>query len=183
MPGSIWQWLYLGQCFNKMVIFKNSIIFYLISYSKTFIMLRKSFLILLLAFFAKSTFAQATIDVFINGIKAGQYLIKNNQTDSGGIAYKKSVYKNIDRLSIQIKGKSVEGNYLRKVQVMGEDATPIFIADETLGAVGQFVLTDKAIFKRLSKGKTIKLYVEKTPANTKSKEAVRLIYIGMLSRQ
>jgi hypothetical protein len=146
-------------------------------------MKRKSFLIILFTIFGFGAFAQATVDVFINGIKAGQYAIKQNQTDSGGISYKKSVYKNVDRLSIQIKGKSVEGNYLRKVQVMGDGETPIFIADETTGVPGQFVLTDKSVLKRLSKGKALKLYVEKTPANTKSKEAVRLIYIGMLSRQ
>ena len=146
-------------------------------------MKRKSFLILLFTIFSAGAFAQATVDVFINGLKAGQYIIKANQTDSGGMAYKKSVYKNVDRLSIQIKGKSVDGGYLRKVQVMGDDATPIFIVDETVGAVGQFILSDKAVLKRLSKGKTIKLYVEKTPANTKSKEAVRTVYIGRLTRQ
>ena len=146
-------------------------------------MKRTSFLILLFTLFSVAAFSQTTVDLFINSLKAGQYVIKVNQTDSGGISYKKSVYKNIDKLSIQIKGKSVDGGYIRKVQVMGDDATPIFIADETPGAVGQFVLTDKAVLKRLSKGKAIKLYVEKTPANTKSKEAVRTIYIGRLSRQ
>lgn len=145
-------------------------------------MKRTSFLLLFLTIFSVGSFAQTTVDVFINGLKAGQYVIKANQVDSGGLSYKKSVYKNIDRLSIQIKGKSVDGGYLRKVQVMGDDASPIFVAEETVGAAGQFVLTDKAVLKRLSKGKEIKLYVEKTPANTKSKEAVRTVYIGKLSR-
>jgi hypothetical protein len=145
-------------------------------------MKRTSFLLLFLTIFSVGSFAQTTVDVFINGLKAGQYVIKANQVDSGGLSYKKSVYKNIDRLSIQIKGKSVDGGYIRKVQVMGDDATPIFVAEETVGAAGQFVLTDKAVLKRLSKGKEIKLYVEKTPANTKSKETVRTVYIGKLSR-
>ena len=145
-------------------------------------MKRKSFFILLLTIFSASTFAQVTVNVFINGIMGGQYVIKFNQIDSGGIAYKKSVYKKVDRLSIQIKGKSVDGGYLRKVEVMGDDATPIFVADETAGVPGQFILTDKAILKRLAKGKAITLYVEKTPANTKSMEATRKVYIGKLSR-
>lgn len=144
-------------------------------------MKRKLSLMLLLTFLVAGAFAQVTVDVFINGIKAGQYTLKENQTD-GGISYKKSVYKSIDRLSIQIKGKSVDGGYYRKVQVMGEEEAPIFVASETQGAVGQFVLTDKAVLKRLAKGKPIKLYVEKTPANTKSTEPVKVVYIGTLSR-
>ena len=146
-------------------------------------MKRTFFLFGLLTIFAAGAFAQTTVDVFINGIKAGQYKIKANQTDNGGLTYKKSVYKNIDRLSVQIKGNSVDGGYLRKVEVMADDANPIFIATETPGVVGQFVLTDAAVLKRLGKGKMIKLYVEKTPANTKSKEAVRTVYIGRLTRQ
>ena len=139
------------------------------------------FFILLFTIFSTGTFAQVTVDVFINGIKAGQYTLAANQND-GGISYKKSVYKNVDRISVEIKGKSVDGGYFRKVEVMGDDATPIFIAAETEGAVGQFVLTDKNVLKRLSKGKALKLFVEKTPANTKSTEGVKKVYIGTLSR-
>ena len=146
-------------------------------------MKRKSLLLFLLTFFSAGIFAQVNVDVFINGIMAGQYMIKADQVDGGGISYKRSVYKSVDRLSIQIKGKSVDGGYFRKVQVMGDDATPIFIAAETEGAPGQFVLTDKAVIKRLGKGKPIKLYVEKTPANTKSTEAIKKVYIGMLTRE
>lgn len=139
------------------------------------------FFILLFTIFSAGAFAQVTVDIFINGLKGGQYTLTANQTD-GGISYKKSTYKSVDKLTIQIKGKSVDGGYFRKVEVMGDDATPLFIAPETEGAVGQFVLTNKSVLKRLAKGKALKLYVEKTPANTKSKEAVKKVYIGTLSR-
>lgn len=145
-------------------------------------MKQKILLILFLAFVSAGTFAQCTVDVFINGIKAGQISLKANQA-TGGLSYKKSVYKEIDKLSIQIKGKSVDGGYIRKVQVIGDDATPMFIASETVGAVGQFILTDKSIIKRLAKGKPITLYVEKTPANTKSTEAASKVYLGTLTRE
>ncbi len=126
--------------------------------------------------------AQVTVDVFINGIKAGQISLKADQV-FGGLSYKKSTYKNIDKLSIQIQGKSVDGGYYRKVHVLGDDVTPMLIADETVGAVGQFILTDKEIIKRLKKGKPITMYVEKTPANTKSTEAVSKVYLGTLTRE
>jgi len=145
-------------------------------------MKQKTILILLLAFVSLGSFAQTTVDIFINGIKAGQIVLKANQT-TGGVSYKKSVYKDIDRLVIEIHGKSVDGGYFRKVEVMGEDEKPMFVAAETNGAVGQFVLTDKAVIKRLKKGKPITLYVEKTPANTKSTEAVKKVYLGTLTRQ
>ena len=59
----------------------------------------------------------------------------------------------------------------------------MLIASETEGAVGQFVLTDSKLIKRLTKGKPITLYVEKTPANTKSTEAVTKVYLGTLTRE
>ena len=118
--------------------------------------------------------AQVTVDVFINSVKAGQISLKANQA-FGGLSYKKSTYKNID--------KSVDGGYYRKVHVIGDDVTPILIADETVGAVGQFILTNKDIIKRLKNGKPITLYVEKTPANTKSTEPVSKVYIGTLTRE
>jgi hypothetical protein len=139
------------------------------------------FLVLLVAVGSVSI-AQCTVDVFINGVKAGQISLKANQV-TGGLSYKKSVYKNIDKLSIQIQGKSVDGGYYRKVQVIGDNVEPMFIASETVGAVGQFVLTDKSVIKRLKSGKSITLYVEKTPANTKSKEAVTKVYLGTLTRE
>lgn len=145
-------------------------------------MKQKVLLILFLACVSTGSFAQATVDVFINGVKAGQLSLKANQT-SGGLSYKRSVYKNIDRLSIQISGKSVDGGYYRKVEVMGDESTPMLVAAETVGAVGQFILTDKNIIKRLKKGKPITLYVEKTPANTKSKESVTKVYIGTLTAE
>ena len=139
------------------------------------------FIILFLAVGAVS-FGQCTVDIFINGVKAGQISLKANQT-TGGLSYKKSVYKNIDKLTIQIQGKSVDGGYFRKVMVMGEGVQTLLTASETQGAVGQFVLTDKAVIKRLKSGKSITMYVEKTPANTKSKEAVSKVYLGTLTRE
>lgn len=144
-------------------------------------MKRSFLLIIFISFLSIGANAQTTVDVFINGIKAGQYNINADQTD-GGISYKKSTYKKVDRLTIQIKGKSVDGGYFRKVEVMGDDEKPLYIANETEGAAGQFVLTNEAVLNRLSKGKSLKLIVEKTPANTKSMEASRKIYIGTLSR-
>ena len=67
--------------------------------------------------------------------------------------------------------------------MIGDDVEPIVIAEETVGAVGQFILTDKALIKRLKNGKPVTMYVEKTPANTKSKEAVSKVYLGTLTRE
>ncbi len=145
-------------------------------------MKQKFLLILVSVFFSAVTFAQATVDVFINGTKAGQIVLKANEA-TGGLSYKKSVYKKIDKLSIQISGKSVDGGYYRKIQVIGDDMKPMFIADETVGAAGQFILTDKEVIKRLKNGKSITMYVEKTPANTKSKEGVKKVYLGTLTRE
>ena len=139
------------------------------------------FIVLFLALGSVSM-AQCTVDIFINGIKAGQISLKVNQA-FGGLSYKKSTYKNIDKLTIQIKGKSVDGGYFRKVEVIGDDVTPMLVASETVGAVGQFDITDKEIIKRLKKGKPITMYVEKTPANTKSKEAISKVYLGTLTRE
>jgi len=139
------------------------------------------FIILFIAVGAVS-FGQCTVDVFINGVKAGQISLNANET-TGGLSYKKSVYKKIDKLTIQIQGKSVDGGYFRKVMVMGDGEEALFTASETQGAVGQFVLTDKAVIKRLKSGKPITMYVEKTPANTKSTEAVSKVYLGKLTRE
>lgn len=145
-------------------------------------MKQKILLILFFAFLSAGSFAQTTVDIFINGTKAGQIVLKANE-NTGGLSYKKKVYRNIDRLSIEIKGKSVDGGYYRKVHVIGDEVTPMLIAEETKGIVGQFILTDKAIIKRLKQGKPITMYVEKTPANTKSKEAVTKVYLGTLTRE
>ena len=145
-------------------------------------MKQKSILILCFAFLSTGLFAQVIVDVFINGTKAGQIDLQAGQ-HTGGLSYKKSVYNNIDRLSIEIRGKSVEGGYYRKLHVMGDDITPMLIATETEGVVGQFNLTDKKIISRLKKGNPITLFVEKTPANTKSAEAITRVYIGTLTRE
>lgn len=137
---------------------------------------------LLFISFTAASFAQCTVDVFIDGIKAGQISLKANQA-TGGLAYKKSVYKSVDKLVIQIQGKSVDGGYFRKVMVMGDGEEILFTAPETVGAVGQFDLTNKDVIKRLKNGKPVTMYVEKTPANTKSKEAVSKVYLGTLSRE
>jgi hypothetical protein len=145
--------------------------------------MKKTFLfIALFAALGFNAVAQCTTDIFINGIKAGQILLKADEK-FGGVSYKKSTYKNIDKLTIQIQGKSVDGGYYRKVHIMGDDVTPILIASETVGVRGQFVLTDKNIIKRLKNGKPITMYVEKTPANTKSTEAVSKVYLGTLTRE
>ncbi len=145
--------------------------------------MKKIFLIsFLLIALGTVSFAQCTVDVFINGIKAGQISLKAKQT-TGGLAYKKSVYKSIDKLVVQIQGKSVDGGYFRKIMVMGDGEELLFTSPETAGAVGQFDLTDKGVIKRLKNGKSVTLYVEKTPANTKSKEAVSKVYLGTLSRE
>ncbi len=146
-------------------------------------MKQKIFLLLISAFFIAGSFAQATVNVFINGTLAGQISVMADQTAAANLSYKKSVYKKIDKLSVQIQGKSVDGGYFRKLIVMGDDNTPLLIADETVGVVGQFILTDNGIIKRLKKGKAISLYVEKTPANTKSNEAVKRVYVGTLTRE
>lgn len=145
--------------------------------------MKKVFLLVaLFVSFSALSFAQVTVDVFINGLKAGQIALKANQA-FGGLSYKKSTYKDIDKLTIQIQGKSVDGGYFRKVHIIGDDVEPMMIADETVGAVGQFVLTNKEVIKRLKKGKPVTMYVEKTPANTKSKEPVSKVYIGTLTRE
>lgn len=146
-------------------------------------MKQKFLFLFMLVCLSAATFAQATVDVFINGVKAGQISLKAGETTGGSLSYKKSVYKSIDKLTIQIQGKSVDGGYYRKIMVMGDDEKPMLVASETAGAVGQFSLTDKGIIKRLKSGKSIKLYVEKKPANTKSKEGVSKVYLGTLSRE
>lgn len=145
--------------------------------------MKQKLLCILSAFFLSAgSFAQTTTNIFINGTLAGQIELKADQ-NTGNLSYNKSTYKNIDRLSVQIKGKSVDGGYYRKVEVIGDEMTPMLVAEETVGAVGQFVITDKAIIKRLKKGKPITLYVVKTPANTKSKELVSRVYLGTLTRE
>lgn len=146
-------------------------------------MKQKLFLLFVTAFIFSASFAQATTDIFINGTLAGKIDLKADQTEGANLSYKKSVYKNIDKLVVQIKGKSVDGGYYRKLIVMGDGNKPLFTADETVGAVGQFIITEDGIAKRLKKGKAISLYVEKTPANTKSTEAVKRVYVGTLTRE
>ena len=145
-------------------------------------MKQKLILILCFSFLSTGLFAQVIVDVFINGTKAGQIDLQAGQ-HTGGLSYKNAVYNNVDRLSIEIRGKSVDGGYFRKVVVIGDELVPMLIASETQGAAGQFDLTDKNIIRRLKKGMPITMYVEKTPANTNSTEAITRVYLGTLTRE
>jgi hypothetical protein len=127
--------------------------------------------------------AQLTVDVFINGLKAGNYTVKIDDVDDEGIAYKKKVFKKVDKLTIQLSGKSLSKGYYRKVQVVGDGDKVISTFDETVGADGQFKITDANVFKLLSKGNDVKLYLLQTPANTKSKNKTKKIFIGLLKRE
>ena len=141
----------------------------------------RSFLLLALVCIASCSFAQTTVNVFINGIKSGQYSIKPDQT-KGGIWYKKAVYKTADRLSIQVKGKELRNNiYKRMVDVTDGQDHSLFKADETTGIIGQFILSDKEVLKRLGNGKMVSLYLQMDPANEKSKAPSRRFFIGNLS--
>jgi hypothetical protein len=141
----------------------------------------KSLLIVTLLFFAANTHAQWATSVFLNGIKSGDYNIKEGQTD-GGIWYKKSVYKTMERLSIEVKGKDINNTmYKRTVEVVDDKAKSLLVAPETEGLPGQFVLTDKGIQKRLAKGKMVKLYLQLDPANASSKAPSKRYFIGNLT--
>lgn len=141
----------------------------------------RSLFVMLLLCFASAIQAQITVNVFINGTRSGQYIIKEDQND-GGIWYKKTVYKNMNRLSIEVKGKMAENDFYKKnVEVTDDKDNPLFTAPETGGVKGQFVLTDKAIKKRLSKGKMIKLYLQMDPSDPRSKAPSRRIFIGNLT--
>jgi hypothetical protein len=146
----------------------------------------RSLLLVLLMAMSSSIFAQSTttVDVFLNGTKSGQYMIRKDQTE-GGISYKKKDYRNLNKLSIQVSGKVVKGGgYIRTVEVNNDADEVIYTAKETPGVTGQFILSgrDKAVVKRLTKGNSVKLYLVKTPGNTKSREEVKKTYIGTLSR-
>jgi hypothetical protein len=131
------------------------------------------------------TQAQINVNVFINGVKAGAYAVTIDDVEDEGIAYKKKVFKKTDKLTIEISGKSLSKGYYRKVQVVGDgDKDKVLeIFNETEGAEGQFILTNEDIFKRLSKGNAIKMYLLMTPANTKSKMPSKKIFIGTISRE
>ena len=129
--------------------------------------------------------AQINVNVFINGTKSGAYTVKIDDVDDEGISYKKKVFKKTDKLTVELSGKSLSKGYYRKVQVVGDgDKDKVLETfDETQGAEGQFILTNENVFKRLSKGNAIKLYLLMTPANTKSKLPSKKIFIGTISRE
>jgi hypothetical protein len=144
----------------------------------------RSLLLVLLMAMGSSIFAQSstTVDVFINGTKSGRYMIKKDQTE-GGISYKKKDYRNLNKLSIQVSGRAMKGHgYLRTVEVNDDADALVYTAKETPGVNGQFILSDKSVIRRLAKGNSVKLYLVKTPANTRSRESVQKEYIGTLSR-
>lgn len=138
----------------------------------------KSLIVALLVFFSATTHAQLTVDVFINGLKSGQYIIKDGETE-GGIWYKKSVYKNMSQFVIEVKGKVLNNAaYKRAVEVVDDNSKSLLVAAEAPTVLGQFTLTDKAIAKRLGKGKMVKLFLQMDPASPTSKLASRRIFIG-----
>ena len=142
----------------------------------------KTLLLALLIATGSSIFAQAKVNVFINGTLAGQYEVKKDQTTGAGMSYKRKDYRKVDKLSVELSGKSIGGGYFQKIEVNDAGGKTIFTADETKGAPGQFILTDKSVINKLKKGTALSLMLVKTPANTKSTEAVKKIYVGTLSR-
>lgn len=126
--------------------------------------------------------AQDSVSVFMNGVLAGQYTIKKDQAEGGGIWYKKSVYKKkMNELTIQVKGKNISGyKYKRRLDVTDETGQSLFIANETPGIPGQFEIPDKNVKKRLTKGKSIKFYLAMEPANDKMLLKSQRLYMGIL---
>ncbi len=136
---------------------------------------------MMMLFFAASTHAQWAVSVFINGIKAGQYEVKEGQADAG-IWYKKSVYKTMTRLSIEVKGKDVNNPmYRRVVEVVDDRSKSLLVAHETEGLPGQFILTNATMARRLGRGKMVKLYLQLDPANEKNKSNSKRYFIGNLT--
>ena len=81
-----------------------------------------------------------------------------------------------------MKGKDLNNNaYKRMVDVTDEGDNSIYVAPETPSIKGQFLLSDKAVLKRLSKGKMIRLYLQMEPVNDKSKMPSRKLFIGNLT--
>ena len=65
--------------------------------------MKKIFLfIVLFVAFGTASLAQCTVDIFINGVKAGQISLKANQ-EFGGLSYKKSTYRHIDKLTFRYR--------------------------------------------------------------------------------
>ena len=136
----------------------------------------------LLIFFAAGSKAQITVDIFINGIKSGQYIVKEGDTGVAGIWYKKAVYKSMDKFSIQIKGKTIKSDVYRKsVEAVDDASNSLMLSPETPGVLGQFDLSDKSVRKRLGKGKIVKLYLQLDPANPTAKFPSKRIFIGNLT--
>lgn len=143
----------------------------------------KSLFVLFLILSSTILFAQnTTVKVFIDGSNVGQYTIKNRQTD-GGVSFKKSTYKKLDDLVIEVKGNKLKSAkyYKRSVDITDTDGSSLFVAEEALGLKGRFVLTDRSVLRKLSKGKVIKLYLQLNPITYQSKVSSERIYIGSLS--
>ena len=141
----------------------------------------RSLIAILLIFFAATSNAQITVDVFINGIKSGQYIVKDGDAEAG-IWYKKAVYKSMDKFSIQVKAKIIKSDaYKRSVEAVDDASNSLMLSQETPGVLGQFDLSDKAIRKRLGKGKIVKLYLQMDPASPSSKAPSKRIFIGNLT--
>ncbi len=138
----------------------------------------RSLIVMLLILVTAASKAQITVNVFINGIKSGQYIVKDGQADAG-IWYKKAVYKSMNKLTIEVKAKMLNTDaYRRSVEAVDDNSKSLILAQETPGILGQFDLTDKAVTKRLSKGKIVKLYLQLDPASAMSKAPSKRIFIG-----
>jgi len=141
----------------------------------------RSLIAILLIFFAAGSKAQITVDLFINGIKGGQYIVKDGDAEAG-IWYKKAVYKSMNKLSIRVTGKALKSDaYKRSVEAVDDASNSLMIAQETGGTLGLFDLSEKAVMKRLGKGKIVKLYLQMDPANPSSKAPSKRIFIGNLT--
>ena len=141
----------------------------------------RSLIAMLLLFLANTSKAQITVDIFINGIKSGQYIVKDGQSDAG-IWYKKAVYRSMNKFTIEVKGKIIKSDaYRRSVEAVDDASNSLMLSAETPGVLGQFDLSDKAVRKRLGKGKIVKLYLELDPANPMSKAPSKRIFIGNLT--
>ena len=90
----------------------------------------------------------------------------------------------MNKFSIQVKGKILKSDaYKRSVEAVDDASNSLMLSPETPGVLGQFDLSDKAVRKRLGKGKIVKLYLQLDPASAMSKAPSKRIFIGNLTAQ
>jgi hypothetical protein len=132
-------------------------------------------------FLAMAAKAQLSVNVYINGVMSGQYTIRDGQTD-GGMWYKKNVYRTASKFAIEVKGKELRNDqYKRSVEAVDDASNSLALVKETETTLGHFDLAERAILKRLGKGKIVKLYLQLDPASDKSKAPSKRIFIGNLT--